>query len=169
MLIAFDSNVLTAFLTANSRVVPSAGDDLAAFRLFIYAPKLVILPTVAVEAAKIPKGDKHNEHLNWIWYHFDEAPLGPEAQPIESRTQELLPHHPEKDADDCRIVAEAEAAGAALLATIDKKIKRLQPHTLVQLLTPADALGYLKIEHGAHPQREPADGHPLAGSTWWRI
>lgn len=169
MLVTFDSNVLTAFLNANSKVVPSVGDDLGSFRLFMYSPRLTILPTVTAEADRIPKDDKRQEHLKWIWYHFPEAQLGEETEQIADRTQELLAHHPQKDADDCRIVAEAEAAGADILATIDKKIKRLQPLTHVRLVTPAAALEHLGITCGAHPQREPGSGHPLAGATWWRM
>ena len=168
MLIAFDSNVLTAFLNANSRVVASVGDDLAAFRLFMYAPRLTILLTVSVEAERIPKDDKREEHLKWVWYHFPEAQLGGEEQQIAARAQELLAHHPEKDVDDCRIVGEAETAGVDVLATLDHKIKRLQPHTRVRLLTPTGTLECLGIGSGAHPQREPGDVHPLA-ATWWRM
>ncbi len=169
LLVAFDSNVLTAFINANSKAVPSVGDDLGAFRLFMYAPTLTILPTVTEEADRIPKDDKRQEHLKWIWYHFPEAQLSGETKRIGDRTQELLAHHPEKDADDCRIVAEAEAAGVDVLATIDKRIKRRQPHTRVRLLTPAATLENLGIVCGANPEREPADGHPLARATWWRI
>ena len=169
LLVAFDSNVLTAFLNANSTAVPSVGDDLGAFRLFIYAPRLTILPTVTEEADRIPKDDKRQEHLKWIWYHFIEAQLRGETKRVANRTQELLAHHPEKDADDCRIVAEAEAAGVDVIATIDKKIKRLQSHTRVRLLTPTATLEHLGIVGAANSEREPANGHPLAEATWWRM
>jgi len=168
MLVAFDSNVLTAFLTANAKPMPSAGDDLAAFQLFMYAPKLVILPTITQEADRILHGDRRKEHLTWVWYHFDEALLDREAEQIESRTRELLPYH--SDADDCRIVAEAEVAGVDVLTTIDKRIsKRLQSRTRVRLLPPPIAVAELAIARGAHPRREPASGHPHAGAAWWRI
>lgn len=169
LLVAFDSNVLTAFLNANSKVVESVGDDLASFRLFLYAPELMILPTVAVEAERIPKDEKRGEHLKWVSYHFPEAQLGHQAKRIDDRTQKLLAHHPERDIDDCRIVAEAEMAHVDVLATIDRKIKRLQPHTAVRLLTPAGTLEHLGIVSGAHPQREPGSGHPLAEARWWRL
>jgi predicted nucleic acid-binding protein len=169
LLVAFDSNVLTAFLNANSREVPSSGDDLKAFQLFMYSPKLTILPTVAAEAERISAEDKREEHLKWVWYHFSEAQFSHEEQRIADRTQVLLGHHPERGADDCRIVAEAEAAGVTVLATIDKRIKRLQSHTYVQLLSPAGTLEYLGITTGAQPEREPGDGHPLAGASCWHI
>jgi len=169
LLVAFDSNVLTAFLNANSRQVPSVGDDLKAFQLFMYSPKVTILPTVTAEAERISADDKREEHLKWVWYHFPEAQLSHEEQRIGDRTQELLEHHPERDADDCRIVAEAEAAGVTVLATIDRRIKRLQAHTCVRLLSPAGTLEYLAITTGAQPEREPGAGHPLAGASWWHI
>ena len=168
-MVAFDSNVLTSFLNANSRLVASVGDDLASFRLFMYAPELTILPTVTMEAERIPKDDKREEHLRWVWYSFPEAQLDHAAVQIEARTQELLMHHPEVDRDDCRIVAEAEKANVDVLATIDKKFKRLQPYTAVRLLSPAGALEHLGIVPGAHPHREPANGHPLSGARWWRM
>lgn len=169
MLVAFDSNILTSFLNANSRLIPSVGDELASFRLFMYAPKLTILPTVTKEAERIPKDNKREEHLRWVWYHFPEDQLDHESAKIEARTQDLVVHHLEEDHDDCRIVAEAEKANAGVLATIDKKIKRLQKYTAVRLLTPADALEHLGILSGAPPYREPASGHPLYGAAWWRI
>ena len=123
-LVAFDSNVLTAFLIANANMHPAHGEQLEAFRLFLYAPNITILPTITVEAEKIPHNDKRREHLTWVWYHFPEAELRDYAGRIESRTQELLPNHPQHDEDDCRMIAEAEVAGADVLATFDKKMNR---------------------------------------------
>jgi len=135
----------------------------------MYAPELVILPTVTLEAERIPKNDKRQEHLKWIWYHFPEAQLGHEAKRIDERTQELLAHHPEKDVDDCRIVAEAETSSVDVLATIDRRIRRLQHGTAVRLLAPAGALEHLGVTSCSHPHRQPGSGHPLAGATWWRL
>jgi len=168
-LIAFDSNVLTAFLNANSKLGESVGDDLASFRLFLYAPELVILPTVTIEAERIPKDEKREEHLKWVWYHFREAQLDEVAERIHDRARELLAHHSERDIDDCRLLAEAEMAHVDVLSTIDKRIKRLQRHTAVQLLTPARTVEHLGIVPGAYPSREPGNRHPHAGATWWRI
>ena len=36
----------------------------------MYSPKLTILPTVAAEAERISAEDKREEHLKWVWYHF---------------------------------------------------------------------------------------------------
>lgn len=169
MLLAFDSNVLTSFLNANSSSVAPVGEDLASFRLFLYAETITILPTVTVEAERIPKKDKRQEHLKWVWYHFPEARLGEQKERILARAQQLLPHHPERDLDDCRIVAEAEAAKAEVLATIDRKIKHLQPYTAVLLLKPSGAFDHLPVSAGARPYRELGTGHPHASATWWRI
>ena len=168
-MVAFDSNVLTSFLHANSRLVASVGDDLASFRLFMYAPGLTILPTVRIEADRIPKDDKREEHLRWVWHSFPEAQLDHETVQIDGRARELLIHHPEDDRDDCQIVAEAEKANVDVLATLDKRIKRLQQYTPVRLLTPTGTLEYLGIVSGASPRWEPARGHPLFGATWWRL
>jgi hypothetical protein len=168
-LVAFDSNVLTAFLIANSSPSPSLGDTLDAFRLFLYARSVTILPTITVEALRIPQGDKRREHLTWVWYHFPEAQLRDCSGRIDNRMHELLPHHPEHDADDCRIIAEAEVAGVEILSTFDKKVRRIQPQTCVQLLTPARSLEVLGVAPGTHPYREPAIGHPHANNKWWRL
>lgn len=166
MLVAFDSDTLTAFLRANSGRETPTGNDLGAFRLFMYAPTVTVVPMVAAEANRIPGDDKRWEHLKWVWYHFEEAQIGSASEKVDARVLELVPHHPEHDADDCRVIAEAEAAGAAILATIDKKIKRLQSHTNVRLLTPEDSVVALKISPGAAPSRWPFDGHPLAAGAW---
>jgi predicted nucleic acid-binding protein len=168
MLVAFDSNVLTAFLNANSSASAPVGEELASFRLFLYIETITILPTVSAEAHRIPAIDLRWEHLNWVWYHFPEAQLGQESERILARTQVLVPHHTQRDPDDCAIVAEAEASSADVLATIDRRIKRLQPHTTVRLLTPSDLLDQL-VFAGAQPCREPAEGHPHSRASWWRV
>lgn len=168
-LIAFDSNVLTAFLSANaSGDVPPAEDALASIRLFFYAPKLVILPTVTREAERIPREDDRREHLTWVWYHFHEALLERDADNIDARSRAFLADHP--DIDDCRLVAEAEVAGVDVLASFDKRLaRRLCSATKVRLLSPALALATLAIEPGADPVRRPGDGHPLEHLSWWML
>ena len=169
MLVAFDSNVLTAFLDSNGTTDAASGEALASFRLFLYAQDLTILPTVTAEAWRIPSEAKREEHLRWVWYSFPEAQLDHLSAQVTARAEQLVPLHPERDIDDCRIVAEAEHERVDVLATIDRRIKRLQPHTSVRLLTPTAALDFLGVTPGVPPCRQPATGHPLHGANWWRI
>jgi predicted nucleic acid-binding protein len=165
-LVAFDSNVLTAFLRANTSSTPESPGDVAAYRLFLYELHLTILPTVTKEAARIPANDTRREHLRWIWYQFPEAQLQHAQARIDARVPQLLEKH--RDPDDCRIVAEAEAANVEVLATSDKDLrKHLQRMTSVVIETPGEIIG--RLPAGAEPHRQPASGHPLASATWWRL
>jgi len=60
----------------------------------MYSPELTILPTVTLEANRIPKDERGEEHLRWVWYSFPETQLDHEAERNE-RTHKLLADHPE--------------------------------------------------------------------------
>jgi hypothetical protein len=77
---AIDSNILTYFLEATTGFYDPARDSddrlrperIAAFRLFLYGPKLTIVPAVTAEIEKIPHEGVRDYHLRWIWYSLDE-------------------------------------------------------------------------------------------------
>jgi hypothetical protein len=172
-LIAFDSNVLSAFIRANNGDLdgdPAAVEErIAAYRLFLYA-KPVIMPSVSTEANAIRDHAKHMEHWRFIAGHFDELLPDPwDRRAIEARAADLKQHHPGEA--DCRILAEAEAAAVPvrLLATIDGDFrKRLAPHARLPILSSSDGWNALAVPRGAEPQRRPGPGHPLEHATWWR-
>jgi hypothetical protein len=100
--------------------------------------------------------------------------LLPEIQPrdldlmyVAARTLALRAHH--FDEDDCRAVAEAEAAGAMEFLSFDGNLrKRLAPHARLDLMTPSAYWPTLGIPRGAAPARVPHHSNPLAFQSWWR-
>src|SRR5262245_35742223 len=116
-LIAFDSNVLTAFIRANNADLQGSSAEVeervAAFRLFLHATPM-ILPMVAVEANKIRDSMKAREHWQFIASAFEEFfPDLSQERIIENRTVGLLPHH--RKTMDRRILAEAEVGAVGIL------------------------------------------------------
>lgn len=174
--IAFDSNVLTYFLEANSAGYdPSADPDqtlarerVSAYRLFLYADRAFVVPTVEREAKRIRDAFRRDEHLRFIWYHFMEIlESSLDAAFVTKRMTELCAYH--ADGDDCRALAEAEAGRVDVLVTFDKTLKkRLQPRTNARLKSPAECWVDLDVPRGTPPRFTPADGHPLQHATWWR-
>ena len=172
-IIGFDSNVLSAFLLANSgKVAQYAGDPLvqerlATYRLFLHC-KSFILPSVTVEAGLIPDGVKLGEHLRFIAYTFAEVvPDEYQEQLIVARAAKLRAFH--NGELDCRIVAEAEVGEVPTLVSLDSKlISRLSPHTSLRLRRPTELWSELRLPAGTPPKWVPGSGHPLEHETWWR-
>jgi len=171
--IAFDSNTLTYFLTANGgNLQPGvlAPEVVAALRLFLYLDGIPhILPQTSRETASIRDAAKRDEHLNWIWYHFEEVlPEWLDAAQVERRTQELL-QWDRSGGSDCRMLAEAENYHVAVIISKDTAFrKRLQQHTRVKLRSAGDYWAELALPRGIGPVLEPKRGHPLFDLESWR-
>jgi hypothetical protein len=172
-IIAFDSNVLSAFLLANvGKVAQYVGDPLAherraTYRLFLHC-RPFILPSVTVEAGLIPDGVKLEEHLRFIAYSFGEViPDEHQERLIAGRSAALRKFH--NGALDCQIVAEAEIGEVPTLVSLDSKlISRLSPHTTVRLRRPTELWSDLALPAGTPPKWVPGSGHPVEHETWWR-
>lgn len=173
--LAFDSNILSYFLEGNRGNYARPHDDaltdeiIAAVRLFLYCQPL-IAPTVRTEALCIGDPAKLEEHLSFIDKNFGElVPDADQLKDIERRALELQPHHPKRDLDDCRIVAEVEQdGGIPVLVTYDRGLLSLAPHACIKLQRPTECWASLAIPRGTPPTWTPAPGHPLHEETWWR-
>jgi hypothetical protein len=172
--IGLDANCLTYFVEAlKDGSEPTDGlaeQKVALARCFLYAPEAFwVTPTVVQECAKIPGADSSAQHRTWMSAHISQRPLSsPES--IERRTVELQAWHPGlENANDCRILAEAEDTRLTVLLSYDKPfVRRLQPHTAVKLTEPARFWGSLAIPRGASPLWLPCMDNPLVRQTWWR-
>ena len=67
-----------------------------------------------------------------------------------------------RDLNDCRVLAEAEAVGAAALLTLDRRLRRnLAPHARLRILSPSRYWKELAFPRGTPPQWSPRRGSPL--------
>jgi hypothetical protein len=173
-IIAFDSNVLTYFLSGNRGHYDwgnNAGltdQHIAAVRIFLYC-RPFIPPTVKAEALRIPDTVRAAEHLSFIDGNFAEiVPYDWDLDRIQQRALELQPDHVQRDIDDCRIVAEVEYWDIPVLVTNDRGLQSLSSHTRVRLEKPSEYWASLAIPRGTPPEWMPGQGHPLRNESWWR-
>ena len=90
-----------------------------------------------------------------------------ERNALEFRTRELTQLH--GDAEDCRIVAEAELIGVPTLLTFDKKMQtRLRRAARIEILSPTEQWDGLAIPRGRVPIRGPSGTNPLSRRNFWR-
>jgi hypothetical protein len=86
---------------------------------------------------------------------------------VKERAAELEKFH--ADHDDRMVLAEAQDIGFSALLSFDARfVRRLAPHTRLNLTTPASFWQALRVAKGASPHQVPAQGNPLARQTWWR-
>jgi predicted nucleic acid-binding protein len=169
--IGLDSQCLSYLLDALEGVAAPtdalAEQKIALVRLYLYTPgTLWVTPTVRTEFSRIRDPARRGIHENWTSVLFGVRPLSsPDA--VERRAAELVKHH--GDADDRRILAEAEDVGFATLLTFDNDfVKHLSSRTRLNLIRPAQLWATLAISNGAPPQKVPTLANPLASETWWR-
>lgn len=167
--VGLDSQCLSYLIEAMSVTAAPVGDlapqKLALFRCYLYRPGgLHVTPTVTAEWHRIRDADRLALHGS-----YSQTLIG-ETQPInqrqiDARTIALDVFH--SDADDCRILAEAEDASLSVLLTFDTRfIDRLQPHTTVTLTRPTDFWASLSVPRGARPATEPRADNPLSLVSW---
>jgi hypothetical protein len=186
MRIAFDTQVVSYFLSANQDGYDPSSDDralarekVAAFCLWMYVGNPVVVPTVFRECEQIPRDRpeaerKNREHFNWNAYHFCEV-LSSWLDPkrVDARAAELNGFHPEpKNLNDCRIVAECEEPGARVdaLAVFDRTfLKNLSGMTRITVATPYDCLLKARVTEETEAKVLLKPEHPLSGATWWRL
>ncbi|QPD03310.1 MAG: hypothetical protein Nkreftii_001084 [Candidatus Nitrospira kreftii] len=168
--VGLDSQCYTYRIDAMAKLDKPVDDlakqRIALFRIFLYRDGgLFISPTVRSEYQRIRSQTRAVFHEEW-------TTLFPETRPINSsrmdaRIIELQAHHP--DADDCRILAEAEDAGLSVLLSFDSKfISRLSPHTPVSIMRPLDYWPSLNIPRGSTPATTSRFDNPMADQSWWK-
>lgn len=169
--VGLDSQCLSYLIEAMSVTAAPTGnlapEKLALFRCFLYRPGgLHITPTVTAEWERIGNPDRLALHRSYSETLFGQTQPISQSQ-IDTRTLELQKFH--LDADDCRILAEAEDASLSVLLTFDSRfIKHLQSHTTIALTRPADFWVSLSIPHGSSPNIKPRLENPLSREEWWR-
>lgn len=143
-----------------------AEQHVALFRTLLYRDGcLFISPTVVTEYERIRDGVRVAFHEEWTTLFGETQPINPAR--IDARSREFLALH--NDPDDCRILAEAEDAGLAVLLSFDSKfVSHLAGASAVVLLRPVDYWLSLKIPKGARPSTTPRFDNPMALQTWWR-
>lgn len=175
--IAIDSNALTYLIEAiDPDYDPSADkskvalERIAMIRSYLYCDcPFQVLPTVAYEYSRISKEDWRltHERVSNVLLLDDSSELDEEA--IRLRAKDLFVHHSKEK--DCRIAAEAEAAGVTVLLTRDKDlIGRLGPIVKgLSIMRPTDFLAKLAIGPNTKPILSPAPSNPLYDKSWWRL
>lgn len=175
--VALDSDVTTYLMQANTAGYDPARDcDMevaperkAAFLVFLHIERIVALPTVRRQVARIADTDLRALHQGFELIHLDEPRLDEATVAIRARELEQYHKGGPGEEEDCRIVAEAELAGADALLSFDEDLrKRLGPHARLRLLAPSEYWTALGITQGTRPPKEPDRSHPLYSSAWWR-
>lgn len=174
--VALDSDVWTYLMQANTLGYDPAQDPdknlarekSAVFQVFLYVDRIVILPTVKCQVARITDADRRSQHQGFGQVHLDE-PLVDEAS-VVARARNLNQYHKggQGEEEDCRIVAEAELANVDVLLSFDTDLRtRLTPHARLPLQAPFEYWKTLAIPRGTKPRREPDRCHPLYTAAWW--
>ncbi len=170
--IGLDSQCLSYLIDALEGIGPPtdslADQKVALVRLYLYTPgTLWVTPTVQTEFLRIRDARRRGKHESWTSVLFGVRPVANSAA-VDQRAAEMLTAH--GDADDCRILAEAEDIGLQTLVTFDDDlVKHLSSRTSTVCLTrPATLWAELDIPRGAPPIKMPSLGNPLANQAWWR-
>ncbi|MGE0885681.1 MAG: hypothetical protein AB7P14_19200 [Blastocatellales bacterium] len=175
--IAIDSNALTYLIEAIDPDYDPSTDKsdvvlerIAMIRSYLYCDCFFrVLPTVSYEYSRISKEEWRltHERVSNVLFLDDSSELDEDM--IRNRAKDFFIHHPKKS--DCRVAAEAEAAGVTFLLTLDKDlIDRLG--TIVKglsIMKPTDFLAKLGIGPATKPIRLPTPSNPLYSKNWWRL
>lgn len=128
-------------------------------------------PTVRAELDQIPSTDRREAHQGLANVLLLERPDLAEdsVRPrIQRRAAQLSALHPGGE-NDCRFVAESEAAGVAAALTFDNDlVSKLRNATSVDLCSPTEYWDSHRPEPGSLPIRVPAFSNPLSSAPWWR-
>lgn len=169
--VGIDTQCLSYLIDAISGVAAPtdafAPQKLALVRLFLYrSGTLWVTPRVAEECGRIRSVARAELHVSYMQVLFGELPIH-DSFAIAERARELSHYH--SGANDCTIVAEAEAVGHAVLLSFDSRlVRRLRDQTVVQLMEPAEYWDKLAVPKGATPDKMPHATSPLSLESWWR-
>lgn len=172
---ALDSNCITYLAEALAEGYnPDAdGDDVlrrervALVRLLLYARDVFICPHSRAQVEGIPDEARRALQLLIGDVLLPEIVLREKHMDrVRGRIAELVVLHP--DDEDCRILAEAEIGGAAVLLTRDGDFRnRLADASAIAIRTPKDYWDDLGLPHGIQPKIRPHPSNPLAHVDWW--
>ena len=169
--VCLDSQCLSYLVDAMSVTSAPVGDlaeqQLALFRCFLYRPGgFHVTPTVTAECGRIRNAARLALHSSYSQTLIGETrPI--DQRQIDARTRSLQTFH--SDADDCRILAEAEDGSLSVMLTFDTRlINRLGQHTSVRLVRPVDFWVSLNIPRGSKPVTAPRADNPLSLESWWQ-
>jgi predicted nucleic acid-binding protein len=146
-----------------------AKERISMIRIFLYTGITYhVLPTVHKEYSRIVERKTRKEHqeiaemLCFDHWEFDQA----EIKLMKNR---FLTHHNQEN--DCKILAEAEAAGMDILLSFDKRFinKLVKKTEKVKIMKPTDFWDLLNIQLGTKPKLCPSRSNPLSQKTWWQI
>jgi hypothetical protein len=174
---ALDSNVFTYFSDAMTFGYDPAADDpdlaeqrLAVLRGYIYGEAVyTALKSVVQEYRQIRDTQKREQHDEIACVlMLDGVPTPPKID-VDSRAARFLRYH--SKAQDCRVLAEADALGVPYLLTFDQRfLKTLSCKAdVTQLVTPAAYFATLGVQPGAPMKHSPKSENGLASLHWWKV
>ena len=143
-------------------------ERVAALRLYFWA-SLGVGETAVAQSLRTPDRLHRAELESLVAVLMPELRVADrDRDALAARTNELERLH--SDADDCRIVAEADLIeGVTHLVTFDRRLqRRLQEEVGVRIVAPTELWAELAIPRGAKPICEPAPGNPLRQEAFWR-
>lgn len=172
--IALDANAVTYLITAlESHFAepsgPTALEEIALCRIFIYHGVPYVSPTVQKQCLAIRDQRKREKHDSWLSVAFLSFGDDLDMTGSESRILDLFQLH--RDPDDCTILVECERYGMDVLLTDDRDfIDHLARQAVgLRVLRPSELWPMLAIPPGATPRYSPMEGNPMADASWWRI
>jgi hypothetical protein len=173
---AIDRNVWQYLVDATSGAYDPAVDTsdlreerVAALRIVLHTPSILcVTPSVYAEFERIGDPGRWRENAGIRDVFIREVqPRDLDSGVAETRTRVLQAHH--ADPDDCRVVAEAEAARVWRFITFDTLlVQHLTSHTTLMLTQPSVYWRELRVPQGANPRLSPAPSNPLSTQSWWR-
>ena len=157
---AIDRNVWQYLVDATSGAYDPAVDTsdlceerVAALRIVLHTPSILcVTPSVYAEFERIgdPGRWRENAGIRDVFIRVV-RPCDLDSRRVETRTRVLQAHH--ADPDDCRAVAEAEAARVWRFLTLDRHlVQHLISHTTLILTQPSTYWRELRVPQGANPE-----------------
>jgi hypothetical protein len=144
-------------------------ERIAALRIVLHTPSILcVTPSVYAELERIrdPGLWRDKEGMRDVFIR-EVQPRDMNAELVEGRTRALQALH--SDPDDCRVVAEAEAARVSRFITFDRHlVKYLTWHSILMPTQPSAYWRDLRVPQGANPRLSPAPSNPLSTQSWWR-
>lgn len=173
--VALDANAVTYLIKAlESQFAepsgPTALEEIALCRIFLYHDVPYVSPTVEKQCLAIRDQRKREKHDSWLSVAFRCFGDDLDMAGSESRILDLFQLH--RDPDDCTILVECERYGMDVLLTYDRDfIDHLAGEAAsgLRVLRPSELWPLLAISPGATPRVVPAQGNPMAATSWWRI
>lgn len=171
-MIGIDSDCLSYLIDTIEDVSEPIGDTAnekkSLFRIYLYSESIFfVTPTVEMQYNRIKDVDRRKLHESFSEVVFSDADIHDHDE-VKRLVGCYSKYH--KDAEDCRILAEAVTINLGVLLTNGKQFRSHLSNrvTSLRLERPSAYWQSLNIPRGDQPQREPHSTNPLSGETWWR-